>query len=160
MRLVLSAAYWAVIVGGVALFIAQRDARRAAPVYVAEEAKGIFALDAVVSFSAEPDPFALDTGGAKAAGLVVRLNGRDVLREEKLKAGVAARAEAVTGVVVGKNELFVEANPPTDQLDRAHAVRVRVLRDGVPVAEATVWSEPGMPVAAPVSLDVPKAGSR
>jgi hypothetical protein len=155
MRILLSLAIWVVFAGGVALFTSRRDARGPVESYARAPAKGIFAVEVTASFAAEPDPFALDTGKEKAAGLVVRVNGVEVLRATHVTPGKALRAEPVPAVLEGKNELFVEASPPPDQLNRSHAIRIRVLRDGEPVAEKTLWSEPGTPVAAVFPLDVP-----
>lgn len=157
MRILLTAAIWVAFAGGVALFTARRDARGPVVSFERGPAKGVFAVEVTASFAASPDPFALDTGDVKAAGLVVRVNGVEAIRSATVEPGVALRAEPVAAVVEGKNELFVEASPPQDQLSRRHAVRVRVLRDGEPVAERTFWSEPGSPVAAAFPLDVPAA---
>ncbi|KAF0246339.1 MAG: hypothetical protein FD180_827 [Planctomycetota bacterium] len=158
MRFLLTAGIWIVFAGSVALFTSRRDARGPVESYARGPARGIFAVEVTASFAAEPDPFALDTGKEKAAGLVVRVNGVEAIRAATVRPGEALRAEPVKAVLVGKNELFIEAYPPQDQLNRSHAIRVRVLRDGEPVAEKTFWSEPGTPVAVAFALEVPAAG--
>jgi hypothetical protein len=158
MRVLLAAACWVAIVGGVAVFQASRAARGPARKYAAHTAAGIFAVEVVASFDSVPDPFALTAGGQKAAAIAVRVNGVEALRKvDGVRAGEALRAEPVPGVVVGRNELFLEANPPQDLISRTHALRVRVLRDGRPVAERTFWTDPGTPLAAAFPLDVPAA---
>ncbi|MEK7468905.1 MAG: hypothetical protein AAB074_16140 [Planctomycetota bacterium] len=159
MRFLLTALIWVVFVGSVALFTSRRDARGPVASYARAAAKGIFAVEVTASFTAEPDPFALDTGKAKPAGLVVRVNGVEAIRAATVKPGAAIRVEPVAAVLEGKNELFIEAYPPADQLNRSHAIRVRILRDGEPVAERTFWSEPGTPIATAFPLEVPAAGA-
>ena len=155
MRFLLTAAIWIVFAGSVALFTTRRDARGPVMSYARGPAKGVFAVEVTASFSAEPDPFALDTGKAKPAGLVVRVNGVEAIRAANVRPGEALRAEPVKAVLEGKNELFIEASPPQDQINRSHAIRVRILRDGEPVAERTFWSEPGTPIATAFPLEVP-----
>lgn len=156
MRLILVAAVWVVFVGGVALYVARRDEHGDIASYEARPAAGTFSVEVTTSFPVEADPFALTAGGATAAGLILKVNGVEVLRRtEGVKVGEATVASPVPAVVVGKNELFIEAHPPQDQLLRSQAVRVRVLRDGEPVAEKTFWSEPGVPLSATFPLEVP-----
>jgi hypothetical protein len=77
--------------------------------------------------------------------------------DEPISAGAPVVVEHVSGIVAGANEFFVEAQPGDDALGAAHALRVRVLRDGNPIAEQTLWSEPGLPVRGTVRIDIPSA---
>jgi hypothetical protein len=82
-----------------------------------------------------------------------------VLREtKKLDAGKPVIVSPVDGVVIGLNEFFLTANPPQEAINRANAVRVRVLRDGQPIsgAEQTLWSVAGTAVEGTFTLDVPE----
>jgi hypothetical protein len=74
-----------------------------------------------------------------------------------MKAGKPVSGAPAPDVRVGRNEVFVQANPPEAALSRTHAVRLRVLRDGEPVAERTFWTEPGTPLSERFSLEVPAA---
>lgn len=159
-RLLAAAMVSALILGGLGLFIERRDPRADADIaYQADRAaEGQFSLDVTLSFSpAAEDPFALVTKGAeKKPGVLVQLNGRQVLAtSEPVPAGELIAIPDVSGVVLGDNEILVEADPPLDDANRAHAVRVRVLRDGRPIAEQTSWSEPGTRLVARMRLNVP-----
>lgn len=158
MRLLLAAAVWVACVGGVALFMARRESRAPAASYAARPATGKFSVEVTASFDVEVDPFGLVTDDTPAAGLIVRVNGVEVLRrKDGVRAGAPVAVESVAAVIVGTNELYVEAHPPQDAVGRAHALRVRVFRDGQPVAERTLWSEPGTPVSGTFSLEIAEA---
>ena len=58
-------------------------------------------------------------------------------------------------MVAGQNEFFVQAAPQDTTTARARAVRVRILRDGNPLADETLWSEPGEVVQGAVLVHVP-----
>lgn len=156
MRPLLAACIWIVLVGGLALYMGTQQAAPTPREFAPQEAGGVFALEVTTSFAAEPDPFALRLDDAQqAAAVLVRLNGKDVLRRTgRLDSGTPLRVEPIAGIVTGRNEFYVEANPPTDQPTQAHAVRVRVLRDGESVAERTLWSENGARIAATFELSV------
>jgi hypothetical protein len=73
----------------------------------------------------------------------------------------------------GRNEFYIKATPAepdreTDEfaLDESpssrpvsRAVRVRILRDGVPIGDQTLWSEPGQPVEGVAAVEVEPAPS-
>jgi hypothetical protein len=160
-RLIAAALISAVILGGLTLFLNRRDLRAeaGAPREV-QRAAGTFSMDVTLSFSpASEDPFALVTDDAeKKPSVIVQLNGKQILAtSEAIPAGESIAVADVSGVVVGENEVLVEADPPLEDANRAHAVRVRVLRDGSPIAEETSWSEPGTRLVARMQLNVPEA---
>jgi hypothetical protein len=140
---------WVIVLGGVALFMHARKDLAANGTASERAAEGHFAVDVTVSFSAEADPFALDASDESGGlALLLRVNGQDVLRRsDRITAGEPLRIEPVPGIVIGENEFYLEANPPLDQAGREHAIRVRVLHDGQPIAEQTFWSSPGARVA-------------
>lgn len=120
-------------------------------------AKGIYSLQIELTFDAQADPFGLDP-----ASVIVELGGREVLRREALAAaGDVIVVDDVQGVVAGSNEFHVSVAPSDEQRGAANAVRVRVLRDGVPVpgAETTIWSEPGQAVQGNVVVEVDEAAA-
>lgn len=159
-RLLAAAFISTLILGGLSLFIDRRDPRADIDVtqQVARAAEGKFSLDVTLSFSpASDDPFALVTKNAeKKPTLVVQLNGHQILAtRDAVPAGELISVHDISGVGIGDNEILVEADPPLDDANRAHAVRVRVLRDGQPIAEQTSWSEPGTRLVARMRLNVP-----
>jgi hypothetical protein len=150
MRLVVAAVVWMAMVGGLALFMNHRVAVAPAQRLDLREAAGVFRLEVTPSFEAQPDPFALVTEeGGRPAALRVLLNGAEVVRlDETVAGGGAVVVEPVPGLTEGRNEFFVEANPPVEHADKSHAVRVRLSRDGKPLADQTFWSEPGIRLTA------------
>ncbi|MDZ4782317.1 MAG: hypothetical protein SGJ19_18890 [Planctomycetia bacterium] len=161
-RLIAAAAISFVILGGLALFMERRESRGSqttanAPIAAA----GDFSVDVTLSFTAaERDPFAVTVeNSAKPPIVIVRLNGKELLSAtEAPPAGELLKVDHVPGMAAGKNEFLVEADPPLAEANRAHAVRLRVLRDGQPIAEQTSWSEPGSRLVARFVLDVPADG--
>lgn len=118
------------------------------------QAAGTFSLDVTLTFDAGGEnAFALEP--TQATALVVRFGERDMLRvEESIAAGAPLRVEEIEGIVPGPNEFYVEAQPADQGQPVAHAVRVRVFRDGNPVGDQTLWSEPGLPVRGTVRIHV------
>ncbi len=163
MRPLLAAAIVAALIGGVSLYMNARETAGPAREFVLASAGGGFELEVTPSFAVEPDPFALTSGagGAVPSALRVQVNGREVLnRTGRMEAGQAVRVAPVAGLVVGENEFFLEANPPLDQAGRAHAVRVRVLRDGAEVADRSFWSGAGGRIAVTFRLSVDATPAR
>ena len=153
MRPLLAIAVSTVILAGLALYTMLVVQTRPEVTQFAEPAAaGQFTIEVTTSFSAQPDPFALNLDDqTKAAGLLLRLSGRGVeYRRLTLAAGSPLTFGPVEqgGIVVGDNELYLEAYPPLDDAGRLHAVRVRILRDGrlIDGAEKTFWSQPGTPL--------------
>jgi hypothetical protein len=122
-------------------------------------AEGKFSLEATLSFDAGADSaFSLDP--AKSTSVRVQFRGHELLLvDEPVAAGSSLRIEDVEGIVPGVNEFFIEAQPASQGLPVAHAARIRVFRDGHPIAEETLWSEPGLPVQGIVRVDVPEHAS-
>jgi hypothetical protein len=134
-------------------------------------AEGKFNVEITLTFDANADTaFVIDP-----TSVLVSLEGRNLINSsEAFTAGRPVIAEDVAAVKVGPNEFWVEvhAGDAADEgrdsfsigLDEtageekvavARAVRVRILRDGIPIAEQTLWSEPGEPVEGKVSVVVP-----
>ncbi len=160
-RLIAAAAISFVILGGLALFMERRESRGSQTSVSAPAAAGDFSVDVTLSFTAaERDPFAVTAeNSAKQPLVIVRLNGQEILSAtEAPPAGELLKVAHVPGMAAGNNEFLVEADPPLAEANRAHAVRLRVLRDGQPIAEQTSWSEPGSRLVARFVLDVPAAG--
>jgi len=155
MRPALAILIWIVVIGGLAAYMHSREEVRTATSYHLQQAGGVFALEVTTTFPVEPDPFALQTGQGEAPALLMLLNGKEVLRRvDRVEAGVPIRVEPVAGLVQGRNEFYLEANPPLGLANLSYAVRVRLLRDGQPVMERSAWSEPGSKVAVTFQVDV------
>lgn len=158
MRVLLALAVWIVTLGGVGLFVrSYQPAGPAVALAARRPAAGVYALELTTSFSAQRDPFTLapEDSDTQPPAVLVKLAGQELLRRtEDLPAGQAVVVPA-PGLVVGENEFYLEARPPIDQSHQAHALRVRILRDGQPVAEKTFWSQPPLPLIATFPLDIP-----
>jgi hypothetical protein len=130
------------ILGGLQLYMLYRPQRTAVVGEQPEQrALGRFQVELTLTFDAGPDEFALDRSDAPT--LLVRLRGQDVMRRTEPVEAVEQVVADVAGLVAGRNEFFVQATPRETTAERARAVRVRVLRDGTPIADQTLWSEPG-----------------
>lgn len=154
MRFILTALIWLVLIGGLSFYIYQRDARiipRAQAKVAVEVAAAGYLLEVTPTFGAEPDPFALQDDGQAPATLLVRLGGQDIYRgEQPLARAEVLRIEQVSGLVEGKNELYFEASPPFEEAHLSHALRVRLLRDGVEQLDQTLWADAGGKVSGTV----------
>ena len=162
MRLFAAAIISVGLLGGLSAYMhVKAQWRTAAPAYEPPAAAGIYSLEVTPSFSTEHNPFALDIGdgsNADTASLSVSLGERILLSKSgPIAAGEIVRVEAIDGIVVGKNELLVKVSVPLNKLSRSHAVRIRILRDGIQVADTTLWSEPRQPVSGVVTLEVAAA---
>lgn len=155
MRPVLAAMIWIVLIGGLTWHMHSRENPKPIMSHEAREADGRFSLAITATFPMEPDPFALRIGDQLAPSLVVKVNGQEVLRRtESVAAGAPIHVEHVTGLVEGGNEFYLEANPPMALSSLPQAARIQVLRDGYPVIERSLWSEPGWKMATTFSLRI------
>ena len=146
-----------VIVGGVWLYFNSWEGVEPSH-YVEQPARGVFSLEITLTFEAGPDPFSLEA--TDAPSLLVTLGSREVLRvTEPIAPGEPILVENVTGLVEKENEFFLVASPADAAALQSHAVRVRVLRDGDPIGEASLWSEPGQPVEGPVRVTLPSTAA-
>ncbi len=116
------------------------------------KAEGVYTADITLTFDAEPDAFSLEP-----TSLLVLFRGQELLRKKAtVKAGTPLLITDIPGMTEGRNEFYIKATPPEDETEQSRAVRVRVLRDGIPVVERTLWSEPGAPVEGAIHVDVPR----
>lgn len=156
MRFILTALIWLLILGGLSLYIFQRDRRTQVPVQAPimhEVAGQNFILEITPTFSPEPDPFALQTEDADSPSLVVRTSQQELYRAgADLERGVPVQVQPVHGLVEGRNELYVQGTPPLSEAHRDHAVRVRLLEDNRVVADETLWGYGGAGVAGTISF--------
>ena len=114
-----------------------------------------FSVEVTLTFDAGPDAFALNLSDAPS--VLVQLRGTDLLRrQDAVAAGDQLLIEDVSGIVTGNNEFFVQVTPRDLTSPVARAVRVRVLRDEMALADETLWSEPGEVVRGAVVVAVPE----
>lgn len=137
---------------------------------VLEPAKGKFDVEITLTFDAQADSaFVLEP-----TSVLVSLGGKELINtSQTFRAGQPVVIQDVPNVKTGENEFWVEVHcgETSDELSDAfslgnsnssrnattpvaRAVRVRVFRDGVPVAEQTLWSEPGQPVEGRMTVTV------
>jgi hypothetical protein len=155
MRPFLAVIIWVVFIGGLGAYMQHREAATAPKAQVQRHAEGAFSLEITPTFALETDPFALQSGGVAPAVLSVRVNGNEVVRLTDPRQGQAAiRVEPVPGLVEGNNEFYVEANPPAGEASTAHAARMRIYRDGLPVADRVLWADAGARIAEAFQLTV------
>lgn len=151
MRFIFSALIWLVLIGGLSLYLGQRDAvigPTDPPKAQPAPAQAGYALEITPTFGAAADPFALQDNNQPPSTLLVRLAGHEIYRGgEPLARGESLRIDPVQGLAAGANELYLEASPSLEEAHLAHALRIRVLREGVPVLDRTLWSEAGAKVA-------------
>jgi hypothetical protein len=160
MRFALAAFAWLLMLGGLSLYIYQRDrhtpAAIQAPVQQAVATED-FTLEITPTFSPEPDPFALQGEESTAAPLVVRTADRELFRAESLEPGVPVRVHPLRGLVEGRNEIYLQAQPPVGEAGRNHAVRVRLLQGSQVVVDETLWRAGGANVAGTIPFTLAAA---
>ncbi|MDP7205814.1 MAG: hypothetical protein QGH11_09610 [Pirellulaceae bacterium] len=137
-------------------------------------AEGRFHLELTLSFDARGDAF-------NPESVLLKLHGDRILLqiEEPVSAGTVLDVDPVEGIVVGKNEFYLKVATGEDDTDAAgfslstedvasesteaggadksRAVRIRVFQDDQPIAEKTIWSEPGQAVEGLVVIEVSSA---
>ena len=150
---------WVIGMGGLSLYMHTRDIARAqenAEMSVQKTPEGTFGLDITLSFTAQPDSFEVKTDETeKPTSLLVRLNGKEILRrDDEVAAGIPVLVEPVRGLVDGVNEFYVESSPPSGEAPRAEAVRLRCFRDGKELIEHTYWTEAGPNISAAFSINL------
>jgi hypothetical protein len=148
---------WVLLIGGLTVYMQSRDTAAVGVTYKLHSAEGIFALQITTTFAVEPDPFALRTGQNEASALLVKLNGNEILRRtDRVQAGTPIRLEPVPGLIDGRNEFYLEANPPVGLANLSYAVRVQLFRDEQLIADRSLWSEPGSRIASAFQVSVAK----
>ncbi|PLX68741.1 MAG: hypothetical protein C0603_06205 [Denitrovibrio sp.] len=145
MRFILTGIVWLVIVSAVSLLFSSRDSEVVVTKITKADKVTSVAFEITTTFSVEEDPFALDIGEEKGAFQVI-LDGATIFSTED---GVKDRITFTTDeyeISSGKHELFIKANPTTTEL--SNSVRIRVLSDGNPITDETMWFQPGQTINA------------
>jgi hypothetical protein len=155
MRPFVAVIIWVAFIGGLGAYMQYRESAAAPKGQVLHHAEGSFSLEIIPTFALESDPFGLQSGGAPPAALLVRVNGKEVVRltEPRHDQG-AIKVEPVPGLLEGNNEFYVEANPPVGEAATAHAARLRIYRDGLSVADRVLWADAGARIAEAFQLTV------
>jgi hypothetical protein len=161
MRFALVALIWLVTVGGLALYMQERDRRQppqvVQPVTQAAPVEA-YTLELTPSFATASDPFALAGESDAGATLLVRLGERELYRSDKpVAAGVTVSVHPVPGLILGHNEIYLRAVPPRGAA-LSHALRVRLLQGGRVIVDQTLWGEQGANVSGSVPFTLKGAG--
>ncbi len=151
MRPLIAALVVIVILGGLQLYMTMRVWYGPAQAEVLDlRASGTFSVEVTTTFdvTSEPDPFAANPNETTAISLTLR--DRELLDADvPIMAGMPVVVSPVEGIVVGadafrgRNELLLTAVVPPGEIDRQHAVRVRLLRDDETIADETFWADTG-----------------
>lgn len=116
-------------------------------------ATGKFSAEITLTFDAEADSFALDR-----TSLLFKHQDEVLLkREDRVSAGTPLKIENLTQLVVGPNAFYFTCVPRDDGMQVAKAVRLQIFRDGVPIAEQTLWAAAGLAPRGEIRLDIPPA---
>lgn len=155
MRPLAAVAIWVVLIGGLAFYTYVREEPAPAISDEVEEVRGQFSLRVTATFVQEPDPFALRVDDRHPPSLLVRINGREVVRRtETIAAGAPIVVEQVKGFLEGGNEFYLESNPPLALAGLPQAVRVEVFQNRQLILERCIWAEPGWKVAATFGIRI------
>jgi hypothetical protein len=157
-RILLAVLIWIVFLGGLGFYTQQREGAVPPPVREENRTAGVdgLSLEVVATFDIAPDAFGL-RAGEPSPSLLVRLGGREVLQETgEIPAGTRIGIAPLTGALPGLNEIYLEARPPV-ALDSG-AVRVQLLREGIPLAEDTFWASSGRLAAGTFRFTLPSSG--
>ncbi|MCU0615140.1 MAG: hypothetical protein MUD09_08700 [Desulfobacterales bacterium] len=151
MRIFVTVIVWVVFIGGLSLYMKHRGSVN----YLEENThqfkmvEKVYALEVTPSFVLESDPFSLTMDSRDSSSiLLVRLGNHEILNvDDPLTGSEAFTVEPLQGLIVGENEIYVEASPPLDNFTTQNALRVRIIENGFPLAEKTIWSPPGAKVS-------------
>ncbi|MBT8360962.1 MAG: hypothetical protein KJO32_08395 [Deltaproteobacteria bacterium] len=157
MRFILSIVIWFIFVGGLWLYISQRDASRqqtATVVPIAPSVVGNFSIEITPTFSTEKDPFALTTENADASSFELKLNGTPIVFPyDELQRGKAVVLENIEGLLNGHNEIYVKASPPLSENTLEHGIRIKLFEEDSLLVDKTIWSSQGALVSGTISFN-------
>jgi hypothetical protein len=151
MRIFVTVIVWVVFIGGLTLYMKHRDSVD----YLKDNfhefkmVEKLYALEVTPSFILESDPFALAIDSQDSSPvLLVRLGDHEILKvDDPLTISETFRVEPLDGLIIGENEIYVEASPLVEHFTTQNALRVRIIENGYPLAEKTIWSPPGAKVS-------------
>ena len=158
MRFFLTIVIWIIIIGGLFFYSRQREmaeARVQIQRPAITEAKDAYTLQVTPTFSIEKDPFALEIEEDTSSGVQLSLNGAPLpVAAKNLQRGVPWKLEGVDGLVMGNNEIYVQASPPLTESNLEHGVRVQLLGSGAVNVDRTIWSYQGSLVAGTIHFQL------
>ncbi len=158
MRFFLTIIIWIVILGGLFIYSRQRElaeARVQIQRPAITEARDAYTLQLTPTFSVESDPFALEIEEDTSSGVKLSLNGTPLpVAAKKLQRGVPWKLEGVDGLVMGNNEIYIQASPPLTEGSLEHGVRVQLLGSGAVVVDRTIWSNQGSLVSGTIHFQL------
>jgi hypothetical protein len=151
MRIFVAVIVWVIFIGGLSLYMKHRDFADYSPnnLFEFQQVEQVYSLEVTPSFILESDPFALamDIQNSSPA-LLIRLGEHELLNiSAPLTTAESFKIEPLHSLIVGQNEIYVEATPPTNNFSTYNALRIRILKNGYPFEEKTLWSPPGTKVA-------------
>jgi hypothetical protein len=122
--------------------------KASAPIAQLTAAIGHFSAEVTCSFDCRADE------RFEIPALEIRLGAATILRPDPVPRWTTVRVDPLPNVVRGRNEIVVQCSIAAESESggagngpgAAGCVRVRVFQDGAPLAEQTVWSEPGHPL--------------
>ncbi len=168
MRPIAVVVFAVVVLGTLFAYLRIVEQEVAPPEFKETTASGTFSLKLTLPFDAKSSEFSDD-----GASLLIRLDGREIVRKsEDVKAGIRT-FDNIEGVKVGRNEFLVKVIPaepafqpsdefsfeePADEDDQQEpipvAIRLQVFRDGVLLGESTQWNSPGLTLVASFMIEV------
>jgi hypothetical protein len=152
-RLLTALVFAVVILGGLKLYLGRLSRVAVPQIELPTMIEDRLRIDVTLTFDASPDPFALS--GEQPNSIRVTCNGTPVLeRHDAVPAGTPLQFDGMVPIAPGKNEFYVTAHPQEND-EQERAVRIRVSRGARVLAEQTLWSDPGAPVAGPVIVSIP-----
>ena len=152
-RILASIAIWIALLTAVAAFN-----RTAQPphtdhhAHTPQTALGNFQLELLATFPPSPDPFADQPYAIRLIGPSATIL---YLAEEPLPAAQPILVGPLINIPAGKQQFWIDAGLPPEQAHTPQAIRVRLLRNGLTLAETILFAEPGQAVAGPITLDIP-----
>lgn len=157
MRFVAVIFIWIILIGGLKLFLSARQTPRDIEQPQPTSAQNDYHLDFTCTFTAKPDPFALDVDETHGALAVSILLAGQILYQatDAIEAGQIITVTPLPDLKIGKNEFYIEGHPPVDHADKAHAMRLRFYRNNQVLQEKTFWADSGESVTGSfiVSID-------
>lgn len=153
-----------VVLGGLAIYLRAVQTKVEATEFRETNATGDYFVELTLPFEAESNVF------NAGKSLVVTVDGREILsRDDTVPSGILPKIQ-VSELKIGRNEFAVNAQPKEMGFGNGNAfslestesskpspvaLRLRVFRDNIVVADGTYWSEPGLPIVATLMLDIP-----
>lgn len=155
MRFLLCIIIWVVFVGGLYLYVEQRDrsfVTESVAVAAVEKSKQRISIELTPTFSVEDDPFALQTE-AKKAPFDLSVNGIAVdIADLPINRGQTLFIRDLEVELGDHNEVFIKASPPVAESHMTHGIRLRLLGGDRVLVDQTIWSSGGGLVSGSVAF--------